>query len=319
MLGRRAFLGGLGLLLACSKRGAIEPTVPPRSLDIDGDVLALFPSGPLVLANVDAKAFYASGLLASDLGKLTETLLPVGDEVGLVPSRDIDRVVIAAYSTQGDDVTTVLRGRFEPDKIERAARSHTMMQVGSPLVASSYGDRTVYTVANVGFSVLSAKTVVAGTETSIRRVLDRVQDGRGGRDSAPWMYETLETKGAAFALAADFTSQPVASIAVGSVSLPFLKGMRLARVIGNFADRDSAAGIQIAATLTYGGPEEASEAADGIRSVDRWTRMVGSVLQFVPQVQGLEVSTDKNDLRAKCFLDEKALRGAMKAIPGFRS
>src|SRR5207253_7108617 len=69
-----------------------------------------------------------------------------------------------------------------------------------PILVSSYGGRTLYTVNNAGLTILTARTAVAGTESGIRRAIDRIQDGRVARDQPKWMLDTLETPNAAFAV-----------------------------------------------------------------------------------------------------------------------
>src|SRR4029079_1829474 len=93
--------------------------------------------------------------------------------------------------------------------IKAAAAAQTPTKSGTPIVASQYAGRDVYTVSNVGFTLLSDTRAIVGTEQGIRRVLERIKDKRVKRDIAPWMISTIETPGAAFAVAADFASTPI--------------------------------------------------------------------------------------------------------------
>jgi hypothetical protein len=282
-------------------------------VDLDADPLALLPSSAVALANVDARAFAQSGALADQVSELTSRVLPIGEEAGFSPKRDVDRVVLGVYATQGVDVAAVVVGRFDPQKIDDAAEKHAVTKTGRPIVASSYANRPVFTVAGMGFTVLTPKTVIAGTETGIRRVLDRIQDGRVKRDFAPWMLETLDTKGAAFAFAADFSATPVASASMGSIKLPWLNGMRVARAVGNFKDP----GVNVAATLTYGDGGQANEAAEGIRFVEGWLKVLGPLMGGVSAPRDIDIKTEGSDVQCKFSLEQSAMRGLISMASGW--
>ena len=175
-----------------------------------------------------------------------------------------------------------------------------------------YAGRATYSVGAVQYAVLTSKTIVAGTGDALRRVLERVESGALARAMPPWMVDTLETKGAELALAADFETQPIASAAIGSVGLAWLEGLRLARVIGNFEAR----GMNVAGTLTYAQPERAQAAADNLRSLGGLLRTFGPLLGGV-RLQNLEVTTDANDLRCKFAVDESSLRTLLSFAPRF--
>src|SRR3954469_15964438 len=67
---------------------------------IDQDPLALLPANPLALVWVDAKAFFDSPL-GAEVERLASAYLPVGQEAGFVPRRDLSRIVGGVYSTAG--------------------------------------------------------------------------------------------------------------------------------------------------------------------------------------------------------------------------
>jgi len=167
------------------------------------------------------------------------------------------------------------------------------------------------------YCVLTAKTVVAGTGDGVRRVLERVKDNKVERAIPPWVDETLSTPGAQLALAADFTSQPVAAAALGSVPLPWLTGLRVARVIGNFEKP----GMNVAATLSYGDPQQASSAADGLRTADGRLKVIGPLLGGIA-LQNLDVAADGKDMKCKFAVDDQTLghlvafaTGLLRAVP----
>ncbi len=53
------------------------------------------------------------------------------------------------------------------------------------MVKSSYAGRSLYTAGNMGFTVLTQKTLLFGNDTGIRRALDRIQEGRAKRQQPP--------------------------------------------------------------------------------------------------------------------------------------
>jgi hypothetical protein len=288
-----------------------------NGVDLDGDAYLLLPSEPMVLGVLDAKALYESKSVASQVAQIVERFVPIGEESGFVASRDVDRIVVGMYSTQGADAAAIVRGRFDEGKIAQAAAQHTMTKAGGALSASTYAGRSVYSVAvgSVvgGFVVLTSKTVLAGTESGIRRTLDRVRDGKATKRGMPqWMVDTVETKGAELAFAADFSTQPVASAAIRGLPITFLNGMRMARVLGDFKEP----GMHIAATTTYGDPAQANAAAEQLKIVDGWGRALGAVLTFIPKLQNLDVTTDDKDVRAKAAIDEQALHKLLELLPG---
>jgi hypothetical protein len=277
---------------------------------IDADPLALLPGQALGVATVDARAFYASKSLGSQVAQLTEKYIPLGEEAGFAASRDVDRVTVATYSTQGADACAVVSGKFDEQKIAQVAKNHTPTKGGGLLVESSYAGRTLYTVNNAGFTVLTPHTALAGTEAGIRRALDRIKDGRATRSITPWMLETVETKGAATAVALDFIGQPAAAAALGSVPVPWLKKLRAARILGNFEEP----GMHIAGSFTYGQAEEAQAGADGLKDIIN----KASVLAFIgiiPKLQNLDIKVAASNVECKFAVDDQAMRALLVNIP----
>jgi len=298
------------LIVGCGGGDAKSPADAP-GVDLDGDPVALLPGDALILANVDAKAFYASQSFATQAALVVDKLLPIGEESGFVPSRDVERVVVAAYSTQGADAAAIVKGHFEDGKIAQAAQSHTATRTGGQLSTSTYLGHTVYLVGGAEFVVLTSKTALAGTEAGVRRTLEKIKDNKVKRTFAPWMVDTIETKGAEVALAADFAGQPVASAAIGAVPLTFFNGMHALRVIGNFKEP----GMHVAATITYGDASQASSAADQLKMADSITRTLGLLLAAAPQVQNLEITPQDKDVQVKAQIDDQSLRKLFGMAP----
>ena len=142
-------------------------------------------------------------------------------------------------------MAAIVVGRFDSGKIRQAAAAQTPTRSGAPLVASQYAGRDVYTVSNIGFTLLSDTRAIVGTEQGIRRVLERIKDRRVRRDIAHWMIATMETPGAALAVAGDFTTQPMPAEAARQIPMPFMTGLKAVRVVATFKD-----GVQLAGSLT---------------------------------------------------------------------
>jgi hypothetical protein len=291
--------------LACGK-GA--NTGGEKKLDIDADPLALLPGSAVVIANLASRAMFDSGPVGAEMAAAAVKLAPLGEQAGFDATHDVDRIALASYATGGIDVVVVLSGRFNESKIEAA----TTTTSGAPITRGTYAGRATHTAGAFEYSVLSPKTLVAGTGEGFRRLLERVQTGTLDRSMPGWMAETLETTGADVAVAADLETQPVAAAALGSMSLAWLKGMRIARAIGNFGPP----GMNVAATLTYGDPDEAKAAVEGVHFVDGWLKMLGPLLGGV-RLQNLEVTADAKDVRCKFAVDDHTLRTVLVLAPHF--
>jgi hypothetical protein len=282
--------------VACGGNGAKSPA--DTSSDLDADPVALLPSSAFLLASVETKALFASPGVGSEVAALAAALLPMGPDAGFDAKRDVDRIVLGAYASAGVEVAAVVSGRFDPAKIAVAAEAHG----GDAVVRGTYGGRVTYTVGPAMYCVLTQKTVVAGTVDGVRRLLERLHDKKVERAIPPWAEETLATPRADLALAADFTSQPLVAAALGSLPLPWLSGTHAVRVIGNFAPP----GMNVAATLSYDDALQATNAADGVRTVDGWLKVVGPLLGGL-SLQNLDVATDGKDMKCKFSLDEQTL------------
>ncbi len=313
---KRVRLALLIVPLALGCGGAAGNSVTARTSteltadQIDADPIALLPGSPIALANVDAKAFFASETFGSTLGKLAEKYIPVGDQAGFVASRDVDRVVAASYSTQGVDVVAVAKGRFDSKKIADAAASQTPMKDGNLLVVSTYSGHTIYTIDNVGFTILTDHTAVVGTEAGMHRLLDRIHDGKKERAVSGWMLDTIETKDAAFGLAADFASQSITSVAAGQMPVKFLKGTKAVRVVGAFKDTTT----QLAGSITYDTEDNAKAGEAGAKELTTMAN-VASITGIVPRLNNLDIHTEKTSLQYQFDVDDQALRKLVQRIP----
>ena len=295
------------LFVACGgdKKDNVKAPVVDNGMD---DALALLPGNAIAIGTVDARAFFGSQTFGSELTKLVEKYVPVGQEAGFQASRDVDRVTFASYSYQGIDAAAVIIGRFDEAQIKQVALQQTPTKSGGVLVVSQYAGRDVYTVNNVGFSLLSNTKAIAGTESGIRRVLERIKDGRVKRDIAKWMIETIETPGTAAAVAGDFATQPMPAEALRQLPVPFLHSMKAARILFTFKEP----GVQLAGSLTYPDANGAATAGAGVKQVagmSKWLSLVGV------KVQNIDIKTENEDVQVKLEVDDQSLRQLLASAP----
>jgi hypothetical protein len=309
-------VGGAALSCGGAAPAPAAPSAPTELApdQIDADPVALLPGSMVAAADVDARAFFASGVVGAQVAAMVESQMPVGDEAGFRASRDVDRVVAAAYSIEGVDVAAVLVGRFDAKKIGDAAAGHVAAR-GGPIVASEYDGHAVYTVANVGIAVLTPKTALVGTEAALRRALDRVHAPPSvplHREPPPWMLETLGTPNASAALAADFATQSLASAGIGSVAPGWLKEVKQARVLTDFKPP----GFHVAGTLTFASPETATRAANGLNGL---ARIAGLAARFgaAPQLRDFSARATGADVQCSFALDEAGMRKTVGTLPRF--
>jgi hypothetical protein len=303
-----AFLSTLLVLFltACGGKEDKGPKTPAGGASLD-DALALLPGNAIAVGTIDARSFFGSQTFGADLAKLVEKYMPVGEEAGFQASRDVDRVTFASYAYSGLDVAAIVIGKFDEAKIKQAAAAHTPTKTGGTIVASQYAGHDVYTVSNVGFTILSSERAVAGTEQGIRRVLERIKDGRVKRDITPWMLQTVETPGAVAAVAADFATTPMPPDVARQIPVPFLSGLKAARAVATFE-----AGVQIAGSLTY--PDEAS-AQTASQSIKQAANVSKLLAIFGINVKQFDVAVEKSDVQVKLGVDDQSLRQLLAAVP----
>ncbi|MCL2725653.1 MAG: hypothetical protein FWD69_14565 [Polyangiaceae bacterium] len=289
-------------LVACGGKEGEGAKVPAA----ESDALALLPGNAIGLGTVDARAFFGSQTFGADLAKLVEKYMPIGPESGFQASRDVDRVTFGSYSYQGVDVAAIVVGRFDEAKIKQAATNPTATKTG--FVASQYAGHDIFTTNNAGFTLLSDTMAIAGTESGIRRVLERIQDRRVKRDVAPWMIQTVETPGAAFAVAGDFTTNPLPPDVMRQIPIPFMQNLRAARVVGTFKDQ----AVQLAGSMTY--PDGAS-AESASQSVSKTLAMSKLFSIFGIKILASDVKVDASDVQIMLRVDDQSLRQLLASAP----
>jgi hypothetical protein len=271
------------------------------------DALALLPGGAIAAGTIDARAFLGSQTFGADLAKLVEKYVPIGAEAGFVASRDVDRVTFGSYSYQGLDVAAIVIGRFDSAKIKQLAVSQTPTKAGMPLVASQYLGRDVYTVNNVGFTLLTDTRAIVGTEQGIRRVLERIKDRRVKRDLAPWMIQTIETPSAVLAVAADLATQPIPPEVARQIPMPFVQGLKAVRTVATFKD-----GVQIAGSMTYPDAASADTASQSVKKAADLSKLLAL---FGIKVQNVDIKVDRADVQVSLGVDDQSLRQLLASAP----
>lgn len=304
----------VALAAGCSKKQDVVVDAADRVHvdpgEIDRDPVALLPSGAIGIVRVDAPAFFRSEF-GQRLKTMTDARVPLPPSAGFDPERDLAVMYVGLYSMQGVDTLAVASGTFHPDAIERAADGTTMTPLGAPLVKTTYAKRTLYVSRNIGFVVLTEHTVLLGDETGIRRALDRLSEGRMQHDAPKWVDDVLATPNAALAGAFDFAGQPPAEAAMKSFS--FLRGMRTARVVGNFQPP----GMNFAGTLTYPDAQAAQSAVQGILGIHQTIKSYGflmSLAGITNPIQRLEAVPVEKDAQFVVAFDGRAIEWALGQV-----
>jgi len=305
-----ALLGAAPLFASCG--GEQTPASSPirAAVDLDGEALALLPPGAILVLTVDVHALYADRAFGGQIGALVESALPLGAGTGFVASRDLEQATFASYALQGADAVAVLRGHFDAAAIDRAAHAHTATPGGTGLLAATpYSGHTMYTVANVGFAVLTPRTILAGTGAGLRLALDRIKDGRVRPELPPSMLETLRTKDAAAAFAGDFSGTSLAGLE-GLPIPPWVGSVKGAR--GTATLRDP--GVNVAATLTFDSPQHATAGGDALRQLSALVNTM-AVTGVVPKLLNLGINPDGANVQIAFAMEDAAVRSLLQHLP----
>lgn len=299
----------VALAAACGGSGqeVIVKTADGRGLtaeDIDRAPLALLPPGGFAWAHVDVTRA-AQSSVGQRLLDYAEGRVPIPPETGFVPRRDLTRLVLAAYSLQGVDFAGVASGRFDPERIARAAADPSSRVLGARLIESEYAGRKLYTVQNVGFVVLTPHTLLFGNETGIRRSLDRIEEGRAQNELPSWVSELLAAPTAHFVTGFDLTTGPVATAV--APRLAFLRSAQIARVLGNFEPP----GVNLAGTITYPDEQAAASGAADLQRQGSNVALAARLLGLGKPIRKLEAQPTGNDAQFVLSLDESALDKAL--------
>lgn len=280
---------------------------------IDADPLALLPANPVAVVTVDAKAFFESPF-GTQIAQLAAQSFPIGQEAGFVPQRDVKKVVGGLYSMAGADGVAVVTGDFHPDLIAQAANRHAMTPLGVPLVHSTYAGNDLFTAGNVGFTVLTQRTMLVGNETGMRRAMDRIRDNRIKREVPDWILKLMDNPQASLMAAGDLTGQPQVAAMAGS--LPFLNGVKNFRLLGNFQPP----GLNVAGSMTYPDPASAGNAANSLRSLGQMAGLMNllSAFGFGSPLQNLQAQTVDNDVQFVVAMDGQSVTALLAQANNWR-
>lgn len=305
------------LLTACPKKAdTIVAAGEGKELsdaDIDREPIALLPGDAVGLFSIDCQK-----LFASEFGQKVLTIArarsPLPPSANFDPGRDLTHAYVGLYSMQGADAAAVLSGSFDKAAIEAAADGTQTTALGTAVVKSSYAGRALYTSHNVGFVVLTGRTVLLGNETGIRRALDRIKEGRVKKQVPAWFDELLQTQNAPLVAGFDLTSQPVTDAA--RQQMPFLNGMETARLVGNF----ESPGINVAGTLTYADEQSAQTGAASLTQIKDVIASWGwaaSLLGIAQPIRQLDAQADGKDTKVVAGLDGQAVGQLLDQLSNF--
>jgi hypothetical protein len=258
---RRA-IAALGLVVAalavgCSSEEIIVKTAAGTELkaaDIDADPLALLPPNSLALLNLDPKQLFQSSLGRQFL-LLAQSQMPLPPSAQFEPQRDLDRLLVGFYSAAGADFAGVAVGKFDVAAIKAAAARSEATPLGTPMVAVRYSQWEFYVSANLGFCVLTPKTVLFGNEVGIRRALDRLERGDLRVEQAADVEALMRTPGAPIALGASNADAALDSLIQRT---PLATNLRMARVVANLEPP----GFNVAGTFTFADASSAQVAKE---------------------------------------------------------
>ncbi len=305
--------GTLAFGAGCHKKASggfvSAPTAPQLAGDIDNDPAALLPFGSVLIANLAAKDI-SNGTFGGDFVALSERILPFAKEIDFQIKRDLDHVYVGMYSFSGADVLAVLSGTFNQEKMEAAAQKGLNTPYGV-VVASTYAGRRLYTVANVGFTILTPKTALVGSEAAMRRALDRIQAGTVKREMAPWMSDWATQPGYAVLIASDVTKQSFGKTVTNMI--PWIQGVQYVRVRGRF-NPDSSFGMSGALTYPDGGKAGQAASAFAIFKQSVAVMAMLKVIGIDPLVRNAVVQASGNDMQFSTVIDEKQTRQLFRLL-----
>lgn len=302
---------GLVMLVGCaSGPEVIVKTADGRGLsaeDVDRQPRALLPGGGFAWAHVDVVAARAS-TVGQRLLEWAEARVPVPPEAGFSAQRDLERVLLAAYAAQGLDIAGVATGRFDAERIRAVAERPPSGATTTVLAASEYAGRTLYTTQGAGFVVLTPRTLLFGSERSMRRTLDRIEEGRVADELPDWARSLLDNPRAHFVTGFDLVSEP----ATASVSrrLGFLRGAEQARLLGNFEPP----GLNVAGTITYVDAAAAAAGAEDLRRGGSNAAVAARLLGLGEPIRKLEARSIESHTELVVSLDESALGKALALL-----
>lgn len=283
----RLIWAGTLTLLFCACGGTKEsilPTVASHELtaqELDADPLALLPGGVVGFARLEAPEVFRTAF-GPNLSAMVQKLAPLPPSTGFVIERDLERVFLGLYSIQGVDLAGVAVGRFNETAIRAAAQTAIAPSANANLVQSPYAGRTLYTVNNMGFAVLTPHTALFGSETGIRRALDRIREGRAMRRLPSWTNDLVDPTVAPLGIGLDLRANALSDSV--RQQLTFVEGLEAARARGNFV----APGLNLAISLRYPTAEQANLGTQRVTQTKELLSQAGFLMSLFGIAQPIE-------------------------------
>lgn len=307
---KMVFSLGLGLALlvggCASKQEHIVDAAAGRraeSVVIDRDSWGLFPAGALVWGQVDIQALSQAEFGGAILER-AQRGVPLSRGAGIDWARDVETAHFAVYASARGDVATVLKGRFDAEKLRSAITKDPVTSSGEPISISKFAGAEVIHAGAWSLSILTSRTLAVGTEIGVRRILERVEEGRVARVLPQWFEKMLQTAGGRVHLGVDLDAQPVP--ATIRSELDFLAGIRGARLIGNF----ESPGLNVAGTLSYDSRERAEFARgridSSVTSLERATWLL-TILKVPRPIRRFESSVAGQTVQFATELEGRAV------------
>jgi hypothetical protein len=316
--------------LGCGGKPPADPTTVGDGtvpIDVDGDPLLLLPSGAFAAGEIDVRAWFAAGRSGAKMVTIADACNPFVDAFGVVASRDIDKITFVAFAGASLEVLGVARGTFDAAKFREAAEKKLLVADGSPVIASRYRNADLYTVANIGFSVLSGKTMLVGTEGGLRRALDRVHDGQtAGKPALNLDGELLAAAQDGSPLAIAYVAAPgsPAALAVGSLPKPAVGELVIDKLVGGRLKAGFAGErTRVQALLATNSAEDATEVREELQRLARMYS-IASLVTALPRLaeSRIEKGTDTPEMpsgaslvRVDLSVDDGPLARALGAVP----
>ena len=326
---RRAFVSALALAVGC---GGAPVFVGGRKTDpraIDADPLAVLPAGIVLLTYLDLQAAFRSSI-GGDIATLVQTFVPLGADSNFSPSRDTTRFYGGLYGMQGIDYCAVMQGRFDVGSMARAADARAAAGGTTPLVKTRYADSDIYTIENSGFALLTQSTLLCGSETGMRRALDRLRRTTIERAVPRWMTDLTTSPQANIAIAGDFGASTLAApngygraivgledgpaaatpaLDMAAARFPFLSGLRVLRAQGAFVP----SGMSLVGALTYDTDARAQAGASALARVGDQNPLINLLMSIGlgATIQNPDVAQRGRDVAFVEPVDQALLRAML--------
>jgi hypothetical protein len=225
---------------------------------IDQERWGLFPAGAVVWAEADvtalAKAEYGHLLLDA-----VQQQLPVSGSTGFELAQQVKRIRLGVYASQAGDLAAVFEGQFDARAIQAGIAEAPRTLRGEPIEHLRFAGFDVARAGNFSMALLTPHTMAVGTEVGVRRMLERVEEGRVRRALPNWFEALLANDKASLWLGVDLDAQPVP--ATLRTRLNFLANLRGARIVGRFEP-----GLSLAGSLSYDSAESAHQALTNVNN-----------------------------------------------------